>query len=242
MFGTPTSGRCLSQYPTGATSTDQQWQDRARPATSRPLIRLPPVTEARAPALLALALSLAACGGEEPEEPPAPTVPPPSPAPAPPPPPDPPGIPIVRLTAEGSDYVEWEWDPVEGATRYVVDLAEGRTLENRREDTTENPCYRMVGLDPDQPVVIWVRAIRETAAGSAAGDWSHRVWGVTSIPASEMEPRTCTDERVHAERFSGFVREWDGTPFRVDVVDTFPDRVSRAAVVEHLLDAVALAD
>lgn len=163
--------------------------------------------------------------------------------------PEPPEIPIVQLSHVGRDFVEWEWDPVEGATRYVVDVAEGRTLDNRRQDTTEDSRYRMVGLEPDQLVVIWVRAIRETAGGTAASDWSHRVWGVTSNPASETEPRACTDEKARAEARLArarpdwtFITEWDGTPFRVDVMDTFPDHVPRADVIQHLLDAVALAD
>lgn len=198
-----------------------------------------PVTKGRAIPLLVLALALAGCGGDSPAEPPAPTVPTPTAPPAPPPPPDPPGIPIVRLAAEGTDYVEWEWDAVEGATLYRVDLAEGDELANRRQTSTEATRYRWEGLPPDQLVVIWVRAVAETAGGRAVSDWSRRIWGVTA-PETAPVPRECSDERDRVERLpAAVVPEWDGTPFRVDVIDNFPH--PRADVVTHILEPVAQA-
>ena len=53
------------------------------------------------------------------------------------------------------------------------------------------------------------------------------------------QPRACTNERRFAASFSDFVREWDGTPFRVDMIHNFPDVGTEADVVE-LLDAVGL--
>ena len=53
------------------------------------------------------------------------------------------------------------------------------------------------------------------------------------------QPRVCTNERRFAMNFSDFVQEWDGTPFRVDMINNFPDIGTEADVVE-LLDAVGL--
>ena len=61
---------------------------------------------------------------------------------------------------------------------------------------------------------------------------AHRVMGTP-------EPRACTNERQFAMNFSDFVQEWDGTPFRVDMINNFPDIGTEADVVE-LLDAVGL--
>ena len=52
-------------------------------------------------------------------------------------------------------------------------------------------------------------------------------------------PRACASERRYAANFSKFVLEWDGTPFRVDMIDNFPDHVTEADLLD-LLDAVGL--
>ena len=62
----------------------------------------------------------------------------------------------------------------------------------------------------------------------------HRVLG-------QPEPRVCTDERRRAMNHSRFVREWDGTPIRVDIVNSFPDHVTRAEVAT-LLESIDLVD
>ena len=54
-------------------------------------------------------------------------------------------------------------------------------------------------------------------------------------------PRACTTERSHAIRHSEFVREWNGTPFRVDLIRNFPDGVTDADLA-GLLGAVDLLD
>ena len=43
------------------------------------------------------------------------------------------------------------------------------------------------------------------------------------------EPRVCTDERELATKLSAFAGEWDGTPFRVDMVRNFPDSRTEVA-------------
>ena len=186
-------------------------------------------------------LAAVGCGGGKDGRSVAPPTAPEAPAPA--PPTEPPNKPIVRLSEEGQDFVEWAWEPVEGATGYEASLALGDSLDDRTLVRPEALVYRWEGLDPAQLAVIWVRAIRETAGGRAVSEWSDRVWAVTLPPSGlPTEPTTCTDERARAEEHSDFVREWDGTPFRVDVIANFPDRVPSASVVEHLLAPVALVD
>ncbi|MXX85278.1 MAG: hypothetical protein F4Y71_02345 [Acidobacteria bacterium] len=55
-------------------------------------------------------------------------------------------------------------------------------------------------------------------------------------PEPPPEPRVCTDERQRALNYSGnttiLPREWDGTPFRVDLFDHFPE----AAGVDYPAD------
>ena len=66
---------------------------------------------------------------------------------------------------------------------------------------------------------------------------AHRVLG-------HPEPRVCTDERRRALRYGNGpvpVREWDGTPFRVDMINSFPEGVTDEDVA-GLLDAVRLLD
>jgi len=57
----------------------------------------------------------------------------------------------------------------------------------------------------------------------------------------QPERRDCTDERQRALNHSRFVEEWDGTPFRVDIINSFPDHVTDAEVAT-LLEPVALLD
>ena len=62
--------------------------------------------------------------------------------------------------------------------------------------------------------------------------FSHRI-------TRPREPRACADERELAMNFSAFAREWDGAPFRVDIVRNFPDSVTEADV-QGLFDPLAL--
>ena len=63
---------------------------------------------------------------------------------------------------------------------------------------------------------------------------THRVIGTS-------EPRVCTTEREHALTHSRFVREWNGTPFRVDMIRNFPNFVTEADLV-RLLEPIELLD
>ena len=122
-----------------------------------------------------------------------PVAPPTSPEPA--PEPEPPDKPRVRLSKIGPDYVEWAWDPVDGATSYEVSVAE-TPPDERTQDLTEEPLYRWKGLVPETEYAIWVRAIAETAGGRARGEWSGPVRGdyVAGQPESMHERDGSRDE------------------------------------------------
>ena len=154
-----------------------------------------------------------ACGTDtKPVAPPTSPAPPPAPEP-PPPAPEPPAKPRVRVSKTGSDFVEWVWDPVEGATNYEVSVAE-TPPDDRTHVFTEDPLWRWEGLAPETEYVIWVRAIAETAGGRARSEWSGQVRAAT-LPAS---PTQCTNEREMVLRYEAgnhIAREWNPTrPFR----------------------------
>ena len=137
----------------------------------------------------------------------------PAPAPAPPPPPEPPDKPTVRLSERGSDFVEWVWDSVEGASSYEVSVAQ-TPPDERTQVFTEDPLFRWEELTPETEYAIWVRAIAETAGGRARSEWSRQV-RATTLPAS---PTQCTNEREMVLRYEGgnhIASEWNsGRPFR----------------------------
>ena len=60
--------------------------------------------------------------------------------------------------------------------------------------------------------------------------------------AEFADHRSCGNERNLAMNFSKTVREWDGTPFRVDMVRSFPDFVSDDDLWELLRPIARLAD
>ena len=158
------------------------------------------------------ALYLVACGGGTDGKPVAPptTL---APAPEPAPPPERPGRPTgVRVVEVGRTFIVWAWDPVEGATGYQGHAFPAGTPPNERppfRDTVE-PTLREEGLELGARMGFFVRAIRETASGRAAGPWSSQ-----TVAETWEEPRVCTDEREQALAFGAIlIDEWNGTPFR----------------------------
>ena len=81
----------------------------------------------------------------------------------------------------------------------------------------------------------------------ADGDTASISFGITVAMAPEPVVgtptlRLCADERERAENHSGFVFEWDGTPFRVDMIRNFPDFVTEADIASLLAPVGLLAD
>ena len=91
--------------------------------------------------------------------------------------------PTVRVKATGLDFLEWEWDAVENAQGYqlqVADSADG--LEMAELETVTATSHR-VAVEPETTMYIRVRA----EVAPATGDWSAAV-----MATSEMAPSPLT--------------------------------------------------
>ncbi len=192
-------------------------------------------------ARLAALLLAAACGTGTDGKPVTPPTTP-EPAPAPEAPPEPPGQPTgIRVVDQGQDFIVWAWDPVDSATGYEAGVFPAFTPPGERGEPiiTVEPTVRAEGLEPETEYEIYVRAVRETAGERAVGPWSATSPVVFTLEPPG-EPRVCTDERELALAFHGGplpVREWDGTPIRVDMIRNFPGLTETD--VADLLEAVA---
>lgn len=168
-------------------------------------------------AAVGFALSLGACGsdsGSTSAPPASPTTPTPPPAP-----PEPPSQPTgIRMTDRGEDFVEWSWDPVEGATSYEGHAFLLATPPDERPplETVAEPTFRADGLEPGAAYAFFVRAVRETAGGRAESEWSGT--GALTL-APDFPPPACSTERQLAldwEQNPILVPAWDPEqPFRV---------------------------
>ncbi len=130
-------------------------------------------------AVLAALLLAAGCGTGTDGKPVAPPTTP-EPAPAPPPPPEPPGKPTgIRVAEAGPGFILWTWDPVEGATSYLVSaFPAGEGYRPADAIEVEAPFFRFDALELGW-YWIYLRAVRETAGGRAVGPWSDRGTGAT---------------------------------------------------------------
>ena len=109
--------------------------------------------------------------------------------------------------------------------------ADGISVAADALDFSEGSIFTEAGVEIEAAEIYTV-AGRDTAFDPGEPLDAHRVMGTP-------QPRACTNERQFAARYSDFVREWDGTPIRVDMIHNFPDVGTEADVVE-LLDAVGL--
>lgn len=168
-------------------------------------------------AAVGVAWSLGACGsdsGSTSGPSPAPTAPTP-----PPPPPEPPSQPTgIRVTDRGENFIEWSWDPVEGASSYDGHAFPRGTPPDERPplETTPEPTFRADGLEPGAAYEFFVQAVRETAGGRAVSEWS----GMHALTLSpDVPPPACSAERQLAldwEHNAILVSAWDPEqPFRV---------------------------
>lgn len=135
-----------------------------------------------------LLIAAAGCGGGTDGTPVAPAT-----APAPTLPPAPPGQPTgIRVVDVGVDFLVWAWEPVENATGYEAHAFPTGTPTSERPplQVTVEPVFQADGLEPDTVMVLFVRAIRETAGGRAVGPWSDPGTGETLPPPSP--PMTVT--------------------------------------------------
>lgn len=122
--------------------------------------------------LLGAGLLASACGDGGTSAPAAPPAPPPAPPPPPEPPPTPDG---VGITSYGPDFVEWNWNPVEGADGYEVQVSAGAAATEDGETVTrtaEQTSYRGEGLESETAHYFRVRSFTGAMENRLASEWS----------------------------------------------------------------------
>ncbi|MYH20815.1 MAG: hypothetical protein F4023_05435 [Acidobacteria bacterium] len=146
----------------------------------------------------------------------------------------------LRL-ADFSPWVEDDFPPERPSfnQRFAYEVtrddtdADGISVSADAFDFSEGTLLNDAGVEI--AVEIYAVAPKHNAPGPVGPGEALDTHPVMGTP----EPRACTNERTYAANFSKFVLEWEGTPFRVDMIDNFPDHVIEADLLD-LLDAVGL--
>ena len=136
---------------------------------------------------LAGLLLAAGCGGDTAGTPAAPPTIPPR-APTPPAAPEPPGVPSgLRVSATGEDFVEWTWNPVEGADGYDVQFSLDERFDAADEvigRAADQTSYRRRPLPAGSTAFLRVRSASGSGDGRLTSEWSAHVSGMTPAPHS----------------------------------------------------------
>ncbi len=142
-----------------------------------------------------------------------------------PPPPEPPEAPTgVRASDRGQDFVEWTWNPAEGATGYEGEAFLESSPNQVTRILTRQPTYRWEGLPADKIASIFLRSVRDTVGGRAYSPWVGR-FSVSTLP---LPPQDCSDllnvEFLDRNDAAGTARgrlslaAWDGYGATLDFV------------------------
>ena len=95
------------------------------------------------------------------------------------------GTPTVRVKETGLDFLEWEWDAVENAQGYQVQVADSEDgLETAEMETITATSYR-VTVEPETTMYIRVRA-GVLLPAPMAGDWSAAVAAMSDVAPSPL--------------------------------------------------------
>ena len=191
--------------------------------------------------IVGLALTLAACGGDEPTPlPTAPPAPPPSPPP-PPPAPEAPATPTgLMVSATTVDSITWTWDAVEGATAYVVQVSTNETFDDEDDVTAFAlmPTHTVSGLEPESSVHLRVAsAIGTSLEDAVTSDWTDAVAGMSAMPPPPPAPATPTGLEVSAATIDSITWTWD----EVEGVTAYVVQVSANETFGDEDDVTALA-
>ena len=95
----------------------------------------------------------------------------------------------LRVTQTGSAFIEWSWDPVEGASGYDVQFSANETFTNEDEiiaRTAEEISYRREGLRAETSTYLRVRSVSSTGEERITSNWSTHVTGMTLAPKPEQ--------------------------------------------------------
>ena len=102
-------------------------------------------------------------------------------------------------------------------------------------DFTEGAFLNAAGVEVEVEIYSVTPTRSDQVAEPGRDLDSHSVVGTPTL-------RLCADERERAETHSRVVFEWDGTPFRVDMIRNFPDFVTEADIASLLAPVGLLAD
>ena len=145
----------------------------------------------------------------------------------------------IKVAEVGPNFVWWTWNPVEGATGYQARARLYGADDWNPSVYTEEPSFRLDGLEPGTGVTLRIRAMRDTAGGRVGWPWSEPVHADTLPPP----PGECTDERERAIAYGThrgseviLLGEWDGTPFRFYFDAAIPE--SERADAQHFFAVV----
>ena len=162
--------------------------------------------------LLVASMLLVTCGGDSSTTP--------APAPAPPAPAAPPAVPAgLQVTATGSDFIEWSWAPVGGASGYDVQFSVDEAFTDEDEviaRTAQETSYRREELDFVTNYHLRVRSVGGTGGNRMTSDWSAAVAGTTDVLALARNTRDRPDDFGGPQIHVVYAVAADGEDFELD--------------------------
>ena len=91
----------------------------------------------------------------------------------------------VRVKSRGSNYIEWEWDEVEGADGYQAHFSTDSGFSDPDDfelPGVSNTTQRVANLDPESDGYFRVRAYAGTVTDRMFGEWSEADMATTEEP------------------------------------------------------------
>ena len=136
-------------------------------------------------------------------------------APTPEPAPEPPAMPTgLAVSDSGEDFIEWSWDPVEGAAGYDVQFSENQIFSEEDETisrSVEQVSYRREELETGTSYYLRVRSAAGTGEERITSDWSTHVTGMTEAPTPVLQPPAMPTGLAVSDRGENFI-EWSWDP------------------------------
>ena len=118
----------------------------------------------------------------------------------------------LREKDTGSDYIEWEWDEVEGADGYESEFSTDSSLSDANAVTHQgmsNTTRRVSRLEADTDGYLRVRAYTGTLTDRVFGEWSETDEGTTDEPPPAVALDTPDDFESSDPDNVSIVLTWD---------------------------------
>ena len=118
----------------------------------------------------------------------------------------------LRVTDRGSDYIEWEWDEVEGADGYESEFSTDSSLSDANAETHQGmskTTRRVSRLEANKDGYLRVRAYTGTLTDRVFGDWSDTDKGTTDEPPAAVALDTPDDFESSDPDNVSIVLNWD---------------------------------